>query len=72
MDGEEGEDLISKEMTIGEVIVRSPQTVAVFLSFGMHCVDCPTARGESIEDAADAHGIDVDDLLQQLNRLAIH
>lgn len=64
--------MISKEMTIGEVIAMSPQTAAVFLSFGMQCVDCPTAKGESIEDAAEAHGIDVDDLLHQLNRLAIH
>lgn len=64
--------MITKEMTIGEVIARSPQTAAVFLSFGMQCVDCPTARGESIEDAAEAHGIDLDELLHQLNRLAVH
>lgn len=64
--------MITKEMTIAEVLVRSPQTATVFLSLGMDCLDCPTARGESIEDAAEAHDIDLDDLLHQLNRLAIH
>ncbi len=64
--------MITKEMTIAEVLVRSPQTANVFHFFGMNCLDCATARGESIEDAADAHGIDVDALLNQLNRLAVH
>ncbi|MDH7576405.1 MAG: DUF1858 domain-containing protein [Bacillota bacterium] len=64
--------MITKDMTIAEVLARSPQTAQVFLSYGMHCLDCPTARGESIEEAAEAHGINVDELLNQLNRLAIH
>lgn len=64
--------MITKDMTIAEVLRRSPQTVQVFLSYGMHCIDCPTAREESIEEAAEAHGIDVEELLAQLNRLAVH
>ncbi len=64
--------MITKDMKIGEVLARSPQTAQVFLSFGMHCVDCPTAQGESIEEAAEAHGIDVEELLKELNRLAVH
>jgi hybrid cluster-associated redox disulfide protein len=64
--------MITKEMTIAEVLSMSPQTAAVFLSAGMECIDCPSARAESIEDAAEAHDIDVDDLIHQLNRLAVH
>jgi hybrid cluster-associated redox disulfide protein len=64
--------MITKEMTIAEVLVRSPQTATVFFSAGMDCLDCPSARAESIEDAAEAHGIDVEDLVHQLNRLAVH
>jgi hybrid cluster-associated redox disulfide protein len=64
--------MITKEMTIAEVLARSPQTAIVFLSAGMECIDCPSARAESIEDAAEAHDIDVDDLVHQLNRLAVH
>ena len=64
--------MITKEMTIAEVLTRSPQTATVFLNVGMDCLDCPSARAESIEDAADAHGVDVEDLVHQLNRLAVH
>jgi hybrid cluster-associated redox disulfide protein len=64
--------MITKEMTIAEVLTRSPQTATVFLTAGMDCLDCPSARAESIEDAADAHGVDVEDLVHQLNRLAVH
>jgi hybrid cluster-associated redox disulfide protein len=62
--GKGGRDMITKEMT--------PQTEAVFFSLGMDCLECSSAKGESVEDAAEAHGIDVDDLVHQLNRLAIH
>ncbi len=64
--------MITRDMTVAEVLARSPQTAQVFLSYGMHCLDCPTARGESIEEAAEAHGINVEELLAQLNRLAYH
>ncbi len=66
--------MITKEMTIAEVLARSPQTAVVFLSAGMEmeCLDCPSSRAESIADAAEAHDIDVDDLVHQLNRLAVH
>jgi hybrid cluster-associated redox disulfide protein len=64
--------MITKEMTIAEVLTRSPQTAVVFLSAGMDCLECPSARAESIEDAAEAHGVDVEALIHQLNRLAVH
>lgn len=64
--------MITKEMTIAEVLARSPQTETVFFSLGMDCLDCSLAKGESVEDAAAAHGIDVEDLIHQLNRMAIH
>jgi hybrid cluster-associated redox disulfide protein len=63
-----GEGMITKEMTIAEVLTRSPQTAVVFSLAGMDCLDCPTARAESIEDAAEAYDVDVDELIQQRNR----
>ena len=70
--GRGGRGMITKEMTIAEVLARSPQTETVFFSLGMDCLDCSLAKGESVEDAAAAHGIDVEDLIHQLNRMAIH
>ena len=58
---------ISKEMPIGEVVRNHPQTVRVFLSHGLMCVGCAAARFESLEQGALAHGIDVDELVEDLN-----
>ena len=60
--------VISKEMTIGEVVGNNPQTVRVFLSHGLMCIGCAAARFENIEQGATAHGIDVDKLIEDLNQ----
>lgn len=61
--------VISKEMTIGEVVENNPQTVRVFLSHGLMCIGCAAARFENIEQGATAHGIDVDKLIEDLNQV---
>ncbi|MDD4658042.1 MAG: DUF1858 domain-containing protein [Eubacteriales bacterium] len=59
----------TKEMTIREALELDPRSAEIFFSFGMHCIGCPTASGEPIEEAAIAHGIDVDALIEKLNAL---
>lgn len=59
--------MIRKDMTIYEVLQVKPGCEQIFFSFGMHCLGCPISRGESIEEAAAAHGIDVEALLKALN-----
>ena len=61
---------INKDMTIHEVLALCPATAAVFLSFGMHCLGCPGARRETVEQAAMVHGADLDDMLAKLNEKA--
>lgn len=61
---------IYKEMGIGEVVAQYPETVAVFQRYGMGCLGCVAARFENIEQGAHAHGIDVDALIQDLNKAA--
>lgn len=58
---------ITKEMSIGEVVQKYPQTVKVFLRHGLMCVGCAAARFENLEQGAIAHGIDVEALLKDLN-----
>ena len=60
---------ISKDMTNKEALQVDSRSAEIILSHGMHCIGCPTASAESIEEAAIAHGIDVDALLDQLNAL---
>ena len=58
---------ITKEMSIGEVLKLDRNTAPIFMSFGMHCLGCPHATAESLENASAAHGVDVDALVDQLN-----
>ncbi|MBL7150910.1 DUF1858 domain-containing protein, partial [Candidatus Microgenomates bacterium] len=60
----------TKEMSIGEVIRKYPKAIFVFMNYGLHCVGCPMAQGESIKAAVRLHQIDLDKLLKDLNKVA--
>jgi len=57
---------ITKDSIIGDVIDAYPELAEIFFSFGMHCTSCPVARAESIEQAGEMHGIDVNELVDAL------
>lgn len=61
---------INKEMTIEEVVTQYPETMMVFMRHGLHCVGCHVSAFESIEEGAMAHGINVDALVSDLNKVA--
>jgi len=58
---------VTKDMTIGEVIRIDQNIIAILMGFGMHCIGCPSAQGESLEEACIVHGFDVDDLVNKIN-----
>ncbi len=60
---------ITKEMTIEEVVSQYPETMMVFMRHGLHCVGCHVSAFESIEEGAMAHGINVDALVSDLNKV---
>ncbi len=62
--------LISKDMPISETVNKYPATASVFMEFGMGCLGCAAARFENIEQGAIVHGIDVDALIEALNKVA--
>ncbi len=59
--------MISKDMTIAEIIQTNQNIIPILLDSGMHCIGCPSAQGESLEEACMVHGIEVEDLLEQIN-----
>ena len=59
--------MITKEMIIGDVISEHPELVRTFFANGMMCIGCPASQGESIEAAAQVHGLDGDALVAALN-----
>ena len=58
---------ITKDMTIGEILRTAPQVAPILMEAGMHCIGCPSAQGESLEEAAMVHGLDADALVASLN-----
>lgn len=58
----------TKDTTIGEVVRTSPDKVEILFGFGMGCVGCPSAQAETLEQAAAVHGINVDALVEELNK----
>jgi len=61
---------ITKDMTIGEVVKNFPKSPEVLMGFGMGCVGCPSAQSETIEEASMVHGLDLEKLLEELNKIA--
>ena len=58
---------IEKETIIGDILDIAPQTAPLFMAIGMHCLGCPSARGETIEEACMVHGTNADELVKQIN-----
>ncbi len=58
---------INKDMTIAEVLKLRPQSAGILMSRGMHCLGCVIAQGETLEQAAEVHGIPVDELIAAIN-----
>ena len=61
---------ITKDTIIGDILDIAPQTAPIFFSIGMHCLGCPSSRGETVEEACAVHGVDVDKLLAVVNEAA--
>lgn len=57
---------ITKTTTIGEALRINPNIAPVLMEIGMHCLGCPSAQGETLEEAAMVHGIDADTLMEKI------
>lgn len=58
---------ITKDTIIGDILDIDRTTAPFFLEMGMHCLGCPSARGETLEQACLVHGVSVDELVAKLN-----
>ena len=60
--------MFNKDTLIGDILDKSPEKADILLEAGMHCISCPAAMGETLEEACEVHGIDVEDVLKELNK----
>lgn len=59
--------MVSKTMTIDQILRTDAGTADILMASGMHCLGCVMASGENLEQACAVHGIDADDLVEKLN-----
>ncbi len=64
-------EAIAADSVIADIIRVYPQTIPVLRGFGMGCLGCPSATGEALKKAADIHGINVDELVESLNKVTV-
>ena len=59
---------VTKDTVIGDILDAAGEAAApIFFSIGMHCLGCPASRGETVEQACMVHGVDADEIVEQLN-----
>lgn len=57
----------NKDTRIGELLEVAPEKAEMLLEIGMHCLGCPASQMETLEEACNVHGVDVNELLEKLN-----
>ena len=60
--------MIDKNTKIGELLEMAPEKADILLNAGMHCLGCPASQAETLEEACEVHGIDVEELVAELNK----
>ncbi|MBR3255653.1 MAG: DUF1858 domain-containing protein [Clostridia bacterium] len=58
----------NKDTKISELLEVAPEKANILLEIGMHCISCPISQMETLEEACEVHGIDVNELLERLNK----
>ena len=58
---------VTKDMTIGELLMMDRSAGMILMQNGMHCVGCPSASGETLEEASMVHGMNCDKLVADIN-----
>lgn len=67
MIGELKDMKFNKDTKIGELLEIAPEKAEILMEAGMHCLGCPASQAESLEEACEVHGIDVEELLKKIN-----
>jgi hybrid cluster-associated redox disulfide protein len=58
---------ITKDTLIGDLLKEKPEAAEVLFQYGMGCIGCPSSQMESLAEAAQVHGIDLDELMKAMN-----
>lgn len=59
---------INKEMLVGDIVASKQEAADILIEWGMGCLGCPASQAETLEDACDVHGLDVNKVVASLNK----
>lgn len=59
--------MFNKDTLIGKILEKAPEKADILLDVGMHCLSCPASQAETIAEACEVHGVDVEEVLKKLN-----
>lgn len=61
--------MVTKDMVIHDILRKDPGNgiARILMQSGMHCVGCPSAQGETLEEAGNVHNMDVESLVDEIN-----
>ena len=62
-------ETVTPHTNIGDLVLFHPETAELLFSIGLHCLGCPSSGIETVSEAAEAHGLDVVELVSQLNAI---
>ncbi len=63
------QELVTKDMTIGDIVSKYPDTAEIMLSHGLHCIGCHANPMETLEQGALSHGMDKEEFNLMLNEI---
>ena len=58
---------VNKDTKIGELLEVAPEKAEILMEAGMHCLGCPASQAETLEEACEVHGIDVEEWVKKIN-----
>ncbi|MGL5379736.1 DUF1858 domain-containing protein [Clostridium sp.] len=59
--------MITKDSIIADIVKAKVNAPQILMSFGMGCIGCPSAQMETLEQACEIHGLDLEEVLNKLN-----
>lgn len=62
-------ELVTKEMSILDIVQKYPQSLEIFAKYGLGCIGCAAARFENLEAGAKVHGFDPEEMVAEINAL---
>lgn len=60
--------MITKDTIIAEIIKKNPMNIEILMGYGMGCIGCPSAQMEKLEQACEIHGLNLEEVLEKLNK----